>query len=386
MVYKYKNNDCFELDEFIKFVNYAFDLCDNMKINELHKHVDEESKCIYEKILEKNPTRYIPHIKELIYWKKLKINTPEISKEILIKLASCTCNKMVVFNKLNNSYKSCCPEHSKEFRIKNSKIKTLLKHGVEYNLQNKETLKKTQEHWGESKTPFISEEVRNKSKQTMLKRYGKDNAMKVKKFCDKSRETRRKIYGSEFANSEKAKLTLQSKYGVSYFSQSEKFKKLWPKNGGDENFNNIIREKEYRTKKKNNSFPTSKPEKRILCYLIEIFGSADILTQYKSERYPFKCDFYIKSKDLFIEYQGSWTHGDHPFNPNNKQDLKTLSILKEKSNKNLIKNGSTGYYDNAIYVWTELDPKKRKFAKQHNLNWIEFFSENEITKWLEEYK
>ena len=39
----------------------------------------------------------------------------------------------------------------------------------------------------------------------------------------------------------------------------------------------------------------------------------DVITQYKDDRYPFACDFYIPSLDLFIECNYHWTHGGKPY-------------------------------------------------------------------------
>lgn len=62
------------------------------------------------------------------------------------------------------------------------------------------------------------------------------------------------------------------------------------------------KEKEYITKRKNNSFNSSKAEIQLQKKLVEVFGKCDVVRQYfDRERYPFKCDFYIKSIDLFIE-------------------------------------------------------------------------------------
>ena len=43
-------------------------------------------------------------------------------------------------------------------------------------------------------------------------------------------------------------------------------------------------------------------------------------------------------------------------------------------------------YVNAIKIWTELDVKKRNWAKENNLNWIEFFTFEEVKVWLENNK
>ena len=67
--------------------------------------------------------------------------------------------------------------------------------------------------------------------------------------------------------------------------------------------------------------------KRLLLY----FNKEDIYRNYcLDSRYPYSCDFYIKSKDLFIEYQGHWTHGYEPFNENKEEHIKYLEKMQEK--------------------------------------------------------
>ena len=104
--------------------------------------------------------------------------------------------------------------------------------------------------------------------------------------------------------------------------------------------------------------------------LCDKYDSSDIIRQYSENRYPFNCDFYIKSIDTFIELQGMWTHGGHPYNPNSIKDQVKLQQWQSKSN-----NGSR-FYKNAIKVWTVSDPNKRKIAKENHLNYIEVFDSN----------
>jgi hypothetical protein len=67
--------------------------------------------------------------------------------------------------------------------------------------------------------------------------------------------------------------------------------------------------------------------KRLLLY----FNKEDIYRNYcLDSRYPYSCDFYIKSKDLFIEYQGHWTHGYEPFDENKEEHIKYLEKMQEK--------------------------------------------------------
>jgi len=76
-----------------------------------------------------------------------------------------------------------------------------------------------------------------------------------------------------------------------------------------------VQEKRNNTMMKNHSFNTSKPEEDAYELICKKFGIDCVIRQHKSDLYPFNCDFYVTTCDLYIEFQGSWTHGDHAFNP-----------------------------------------------------------------------
>ena len=120
------------------------------------------------------------------------------------------------------------------------------------------------------------------------------------------------------------------------------------------------------TKRQNNSFNSSKGEDTFYELLKNIYDESDIIRQYKDERYPFNCDFYIKSEDLFIEYNGTWTHGFMPYDKTNIECQKQLEIWKNKSL-------SSKYYKNALHTWLDLDTKKFQYAKENNLNYIAIY-------------
>lgn len=124
------------------------------------------------------------------------------------------------------------------------------------------------------------------------------------------------------------------------------------------------------TKRKNKSFNISQEEEKISKLLFKKF--IKIKRQYRSKKYPFACDFYIPKLDLYIEYQGFWSHGDEPYDSNNI------------NHNNIIKAwGSRGgnFYNLAIETWTKRDPLKRETAKKNNLNWIEFFTMDQFMEW-----
>ena len=147
----------------------------------------------------------------------------------------------------------------------------------------------------------------------------------------------------------------------------ERLEELTKKISSDE-----VQLKTINTKRKNKSFNTSKHEKYILEKLKNKFNC--VKHQYKNILYPYRCDFYVEDKDLYIEYNGTWTHGNHMFDINNENDLKLLNIWKEKSINHK-------YYNTAIYVWTILDLEKYNIAKQNNLNYLIFYSLKEFDEW-----
>ena len=118
---------------------------------------------------------------------------------------------------------------------------------------------------------------------------------------------------------------------------------------------------EHLSKSINNSWNSSEPEENFYSELLQKYKEDDIIRQYRDDRYPFRCDFYIKSEDRFIEIQGSWVHGDHPFDKNNPDDLERLSLMEEKAK-------NSAYYRNAIKTWIVIDPLKVKIASENGIN------------------
>lgn len=127
----------------------------------------------------------------------------------------------------------------------------------------------------------------------------------------------------------------------------------------------------YATKSKNNTFSTSKPEELFYLTLCEQYGSDNVKRQYRDkQRYPFRCDFYIISEDLFIELNLHWTHGGHPFNPEDPEDCEKLKVWQEKARQ-------SKFYAGAILIWTVRDPLKLKIAEDNELNYITIYNLDE---------
>lgn len=136
----------------------------------------------------------------------------------------------------------------------------------------------------------------------------------------------------------------------------------------------IILQKVNNTKRINGTFNSSSTEKASKTLLIKKFGIDNVIEQYKSDLYPFYCDFYIKNLDLYIECNYHWTHGGHIFNKDNINDIEKLNKWKQKNTK---------FYNNAIDVWTKRDQLKIKTAKDNNLNYKAFYSLDELKQYLE---
>lgn len=215
------------------------------------------------------------------------------------------------------------------------------------------------------RSPMCTEKGKQNYFRAINEKYGTDNIAKVPKVKEKTKQTNLEKYGTEYIMQnpdfkEKSKNTCQQKYDSDYWWSSKKFRALYQED-------NIV--KSLITKKQNHTFNTSKPEENYYEYLKTIYDEADIIRQYKDKRYPFCCDFYIKSKDLFIELNLHWTHGYHPFDKSNPEDLEKLAVWQEKAK-------TSKFYENAIITWTNRDIKKRNFAYNNGLNYIEIFEIN----------
>ena len=215
-----------------------------------------------------------------------------------------------------------------------------------------------------------SSEIKKKQKQGYLRNWGVDSPMKSEAVKEIMKENNLRKRGVEWVLQDlkvinKSKDTCLKKYGKTSYCQTKEYE-----------------ERAYKSKKKNKSFNTSSAEQRIELFLKQKFP--DLKTQYKEERYPFACDFYIPSLDLFIEYQGHWSHGDGlgAFNGYNKVHIEKLKIWLCRSNEVNFKGKLKKSYLDAMNVWTIKDPKKREVAKENNLNWVEFFEEKDLYKYF----
>lgn len=260
------------------------------------------------------------------------------------------------------------------------------------------------------------ENIIQKREQTMLKKYGSKNYMSTQEFQQNKENNMLKKYNvknysqtaefKSFLKDHKEALLMKSqktclkKYGTKHYTQTEEYKQNYDKikekmkqtclkkYGVDcynktkeykDRFKNIdyvnkIQEKVYIGKKKNNSFNTSKPEEFIYNKLVTKYGENNVKRQYKSDKYPFNCDFYLINEDLYIEYNGMWTHYTEFFDKNNSKHIEQLNLWKSKN---------TDFYKRAIRTWTETDIAKKEIAEKNNLNYLVLWNLKDFNRWYQ---
>lgn len=223
--------------------------------------------------------------------------------------------------------------------------------------------------------PSQSDAVKQQIKDTCLNRFGEDNPQKNTIIHEKSLKTREekygdsKLFGTKSFKVESMKTCIE-KYGYPTASKSPEVKERTKQHNLEKYGTEWPLEAIYETKRMNNSFHTSKIEDKIYSLLCKKFI---VQRQYRSEAYPFACDFYLEELNLYIEYNGSWTHGGQPFSED---------ICKDKLKNWEEKAKTSKYYKNAITTWTIRDVLKRETARKNCLNWIEFFSFKDFEKWF----
>ena len=224
--------------------------------------------------------------------------------------------------------------------------------------------------------PFYSN--RDKFKQTCINKYGVDNVFKLQFFQNKCHESKLEKYGDPYYyNYEKRKQTCLDRYGVDSPMKNkdiqDKFVNTMMNKYGvkyamlndelvhklSKSLVNAHKEGKYDMSGKNKK--PSKIELQFQQYLTN--NNIEFEYQYRSEKYPYLCDFYIPYYDLYIEILGHWTHGPHPYE-GSENDIKLINEWKNKNTK---------YYNQAIYVWSILDVEKRNVAKNNNINYLEVF-------------
>ena len=323
------------------------------------------------------------------------------------------CGGHVSFNGYNKGsmhYSACCCSSCHAKYTKDKRFETNIK---KYGRKNFGSAEKVKEYWishygvdNPAKTDFVkkkmretnlkkygfncsskSEIVKEKTKQTCLKRYGVEYTGQIEEAKEKSKKTCLEKYGSEYYIGSKDRLekTIEfskQNYNVDWFTKSEEIKNKAketmlrrygveysmqiPKNKEYMSYlmsSYEMQERRYNTMKRNHTFNSSSTEEELFLYIKSRFPK--VVRQYKDKnRYPYFCDFYIPELDYFIELQGYYTHGKHPFDPNSNEDLQLIEYYKKKYGEDC----------QPITIWSIKDVEKRDCAKRNNLNFKEVWS------------
>ena len=307
--------------------------------NELKKYYPEFFDFLFTEYI----TKFEISQSEALYWYFNNLSEHPICK---------ICGSKVQYKTFANGYRDFC---CRSCLSKSNSLKILDKYGTTCTLTlpevKQKTIKTLEEHYGDGvKHNWSSKEVQNKCKQTCIELYGEDYGIKNRQ---KAKQTCLERYGDEnYRNIDKAKQTFIERYGVTHFS------KIFSDDKKQD-----IQFKRQNTLRKNKTFSVSKIEEKFAIYLTT--NKIRFKRQYKSSIYPFNCDFYFPDNDLYLEIQGSWVHGGHPFDSNNIDDISLLECWKKKG---------TEFYNSAINTWTVRDVLKRETAKKNNLNYLEMFT------------
>lgn len=240
-----------------------------------------------------------------------------------------------------------------------------------------------------NKGQHISQETRDKISKRLTGRKLSEEHIKNRTIAQtgltRSQEfkesQRQQALGHKLSEEAKQKISLKNK-GKSHSCSEETKLKISKHNSSTE-----FQEHQREVKTRNNSFNKSNGEDVANELLISHFGENNVIRHYTDERYPFECDFYIKSLDMFIELNYHFTHGPHPFNASNKADVDLLNKLKLKPQTRINSKGKIvkSFYAVEIDIWTDRDQKKIETAIKNNLNYKMFYTTKDFMTWLNNF-
>ena len=272
-------------------------------------------------------------VKELLENNNIQLHSKEVNNKAKIqKTKNTNLKRYGVSNsyqipKIREKAQKVWKDTEKEV-FKKMKETSIERYGVPF-FNNQEKMKQTRlEKYGVTNF-FQDKEIHNKAlinakssaakekkKQTCLNNFGVEYSLSSKEIREKIETTNRNKYGGSSPScsksvQEKMKQTSLKKYGKEHYTQTDEYKQrhqvTW--NNKTEKERQEIVDKVVETKKLRHTFNTSSPEELFYTKLIDKFGVENIKRQYKDDRYPFSCDFYIVPLDMFIELNLFFSHG-----------------------------------------------------------------------------
>ena len=276
-------------------------------------------------------------------------NNPEVKRNLKRAMKNIYNNKEIQDRRIASIKKTMSTQ---EYHNKRSEIAINLWNDEEYRRKTVATMKER----------FSSEEYKQHQSQAQKIAQNKPEVKKIKseilskRLIEKYKNPEERQKASKIQKIAQNKPEVKKKRSLSIASKE-------------------VQQKIHDTKKKNGTFNSSSSEKAILSLLKQKFN--EVYYQYRSEAYPFNCDFYIKDLDLYIEYNGTWTHGGRPFNKNDKDCIEQLNEWKEKAK-------TSSYYLSAISTWTYKDTRKLSIFITNKLNFKIFYNYNQFYTWYKE--
>ena len=301
--------------------------------------------------------------------KKCKGEDRSLRKRISLSLKQKFKNHPEIKEKQRETYKS----HLPEFRIKQSNIikrvheshpeirkkqqdsrnETFIKHPEIRRGQSERMIQKYKDH------PEIKERI-----SSNLKRAYKNNTEIRKKIVKSYKQTIKDHPEIIREAHNKARKTLLQNPEIRIQARVAYQKTLL-------NHPEIIEkshDKQYQTMKERGFI--SKPEQKMIQLLKDKYGENDIIEQYRDDRYKkpgtnyrYACDCYIKSLDLFIEYNGSRFHPEEG----------DVYKLEEELEKFRLKYPGRSMKECQAYILLkviESDKVKTTVARERKLNYL----------------
>ncbi len=271
-------------------------------------------------------------------------------------------------------------------RAEKDAMRERARQSVEYAHSEEANAKRAATYRARAADPELRARDAAKFRATVQSRYGVDNPLQHESIRAKIRETSRDRYGVDHHNQRperrdlmRAAMTddrlalMQEAKDYSPEANAEYGRRMSRWWAEPENL-----ERALSVKRANGTWRDSQPERDLHEILVAHFGTLDVKPQYTDpDRYPWACDFYIPSRDLFIELNGFWTHGPHWFDTTDDKDQALLETWRKKD---------SDFYRNAVINWTQRDVQKRHCARDHQLNYAVFWGGqalDDAREWLE---
>jgi very-short-patch-repair endonuclease len=320
---------------------------------------------------------------------KFRFTEIEGDKKISITCKKCTYKACAFCGKLHQASGTSC---SKECTIKIRERTNIERYGCVNVFQNEEIKSKSKQsiisRFG-VEHQSLSKEIREKTKRTFIEKYGVENPAQADDVKEKMKRTCRARYGTDFVFQDEgfksvAKQTLIRKYGVSsacLLTSNERrkeiandpevrknFRESMVRNHGVDNplklkkardacNNDESWKKRRETMRRNRSWTTSKPEDKLYEILIKKYS--EVHRQVPVDRWTL--DFYIPEIETYINLNGTYWHG------------------KGKTEQELLESASRR--DKVILSTMRRDAEREEWFKKNNQNFIVIW-EDEIDSFL----